>query len=210
MRNINLNWHFIAILISFPLGILNQNLGEMDFGSFNQFFGDEIIIFLKIVGFWNFLLCCKIFWAHKKSRALLITVLIYILILSLTRPAQRYLIFVIPFWAIMICFCFKIHRLIQSGFVLILCMLNIFATLYQVQNSRAARDIVTWSQKKDIKINSGIIFPHVGIFSHHDDNSKISVTMEPKRNEKIIYSSAVKIFDHHLREYFVVLPPDST
>ena len=110
----------------------------------------------------------------------------------------------------MICFCFKFHRLIQSGFVLILCALNLFATLYQVQNSRAARDIVTWSQKKDIKINSGIIFPHVGIFSHHDDNSKISVTMEPKRSEKIIYSSAVKIFDHHLREYFVVLSPDST
>ena len=85
----------------------------------------------------------------------------YMVILSMTRPAQRYLIFVIPFWAIMICLRFEIHRVVQVGYVFILCGLNLFATLYQVQNARASADIAVWSQSKDIQISSAIIYPHV-------------------------------------------------
>jgi hypothetical protein len=114
----------------------------MDFGSFNQFLGEDIILLIKIIGFWNFLLCCKIFWNDDKSRIILLTVLLYMVFLSMTRPAQRYLIFVIPFWAIMICLRLEIHRIVQVGYVLILCVLILYATLYQVQNARASSEIV--------------------------------------------------------------------
>ena len=131
-------------------------------------------------------------------------------LLSMTRPAQRYLIFVIPFWTIMICLRLEIYRVIQVGNVLILCGLNLFATLYQVQTARASAEIAAWSQSKDIQINSAVIYPHVGIFSHHDPKSKITVTMNPKPNDKILFSRAVKILNYPLREYFVVQPIDTS
>jgi hypothetical protein len=203
-------WQVVVIFVSIPLAILNQNKGEMDFGSFNQLLGEDIILLIKIIGFWNFILCCKIFWNDDKSKVLLLTVLLYMVFLSLTRPAQRYLIFVIPFWAIMICLRLEIHRVVQVGYVLILCGLNLFATLYQIQNARASAEIAAWSQSKDIQINSAVIYPHVGIFSHHDPKSKITVTMYPKSNDKILFSRAVKIFNYPLREYFVVQPIDAS
>jgi hypothetical protein len=203
-------WQLAVIMISIPLAILNQNKGEMDFGSFNQLLGEDIILLIKIIGFWNFILCCKIFWNDDKSRIILLTVLLYMVLLSMTRPAQRYLIFVIPFWAIMICLRLEIHRVVQVGYVLILCGLNLFATLYQIQNARASAEIAAWSQSKDIQINSAVIYPHVGIFSHHDPKSKITVTMSPQPKEKILFSRAVKIFNYPLREYFVVQPIDAS
>ena len=203
-------WQVVGMMISIPLAILNQNKGEMDFGSFNQLLGENIILLIKMIGFWNFLLCCKIFWNDDKSRILLLTVLLYIVLLSMTRPAQRYLIFVIPFWAIMICLRLEIHRVVQVGYVLILCGLNLFATLYQVQNARASAEIAAWSQSKNIQINSGVTYPHVGIFSHHNRKSKISVTMNPQPKEKILFRRAVKIFNYPLREYFVVQPIDAS
>ena len=128
----------------------------------------------------------------------------------MTRPAQRYLIFVIPFWAIMVYLHLEINRVVQIGYVLILCFLNLFTTLYQVQNARASSEIVIWSQSKDIQINSAVIYTHVGIFSHHDPKSKIIVTMDPQPNDKILFSRAVKIFNYPLREYFVVQPIDES
>ena len=162
------------------------------------------------MGFWNFLLCCKLFWNDDKSRILLLTVLLYIVLLSMTRPAQRYLIFVIPFWAIMICLRLEIHRIVQFGYVLILCVLNLFATLYQVQNASASAEIAAWSQSKEIQINLGVIYPHVGIFSHHDPKSNITVTMNPKPSDKILFNRPVKILNYPLREYFVVQPIDAS
>jgi len=120
----------------------------------------------------------------------------------MTKPAQRYLIFVIPFWAIMICLRLEIHRVVQVGYVLILCGLNLFATLYQIQNARASSEIAAWSQSKDIQINSAVIYPHVGIFSHHDPKSKISVKMNPQPNEKILFSSVVNVFSYPSKRVF--------
>ena len=210
LLNTTWRWQLAVIMISIPLAILNQNKGEMDFGSFNQLLGEDIILLIKIIGFWNFLLCCKIFWNDDKSRILLLTVLLYMVLLSMTKPAQRYLIFVIPFWAIMICLRLEIRRVVQVGYVFILCGLNLFATIYQVQNARASAEIAAWSQSKDIQINSAVIYPHVGIFSHHDPKSKITVTMNPKPNDKILFSRAVKILNYPLREYFVVQPIDAS
>ena len=210
LRNTPWRWQVATITISLPSALLNQDLGEMSFGSFNQLLGIEIILLIKIIGFWNFLLCCKLFWNDEKLRIFLLTVLLYMVLLSMTRPAQRYLIFVIPFWAIMICLRLEIHRVVQVGYVLIFCGLNLFATLYQVQNARASADIAAWSQRKGIQINSGVIYSHVGKFSHHDSKSKITVINESQPNDKILFSRVVKVLNYPLREYFVVQPIDAS
>jgi hypothetical protein len=210
---LNLTYSKSKILIlglSIVLALSNVNLGEMDFGSFEQLLGSEVILIIKALGFGNFLLCCHVFWKDEESRILLLTILGYIVLLSFSRPAQRYLIFVIPFWAMLICLRLEIHLVVQVGYVLILCVLNLFTTLYQVQNARASSEIVIWSQSKDIQINSAVIYPHVGIFSHHNPKSKIRVTMNPQPKEKILFSRAVKIFNYPLREYFVVQPIDAS
>ena len=78
--------------------------------------------------------------------------------------------------------------------------------MFQVQNASASSEIAEWSKNKNLKLNSGVIYPHVGLYSHHDQESKITVRLKPKTNEKILFSSVVKIFNFRLKEYFVVLP----
>ena len=206
LRNTSWILQILVAIICLNLSLFTKNFGEMDFGSFNQLLGTEIILLIQTVGFWNFVLCCKEFWGNKKLRIYLITVIIYLALLSFTRPAQRYLIFVVPFWATMICLRLEINRLVKVCYVLILCGLNLFATMFQVQNASASSEIAEWSKNKNLKLNSGVIYPHVGVYSHHDQESKITVRLKPKTNEKILFSRVVKIFNFRLKEYFVVLP----
>ncbi len=204
LQNIQWRWHAVALSISIPLAISNQNLGEMDFGSFDQLLSNEIILLIKVAGFWNFLLCCKQFWQDKESRIMLLTILIYITMLSLTKPVQRYLIFVIPFWAILVCSHIRLHRLFWWGFVISLCGLNGFASLYQVSNAQASADIARWSVQNNLYIDAGVIHSHVGEYSHQDAKSELIVRLTPKANEKILFQKPVKVLGHTIRNYIVV------
>ena len=98
----------------------------------------------------------------------------------------------------------EIQKIIKIGYILIFCSLNLFATIYQVKNARASEEIGIWSKNKGIKIDAAVIFPHIGVFSHHDPKSKIKVTVSPQSNDTILFKRVVKIVDFNLREYFVV------
>ena len=192
----------ILLVPSILLGITNQNLGEMDFGSFQQFLGNEIILLIKIIGFWNFLLCCQIFWKDEESRILLLTILGYILLLSLTRPANRYLIFVVPFWAILVCQHISLSRMFWLGYVSVLAGLNLFATLYQVSNATASANMADWAIQNDVRINlGGILHSHVGDFSHYDPNSPLIVSLAGAHFGRILHEEPVHVLGFQIRSY---------
>ena len=189
-------------VLSTILAIYNQNLGEMDFGSFQQFLGFEVILLIKIVGIWNFLLCCQAFWKDKESRIMPLTILGYIVLLSLTRPVNRYLIFVIPFWAILICQHISLSRLIWWVYVSILVGLNLFATLYQISNATASANMAEWAVQNDVRVSlGGIVYSHVGDFSHYDPNSNFIVSLAGTLTGEILHEESVTVFGFPIRSY---------
>lgn len=203
--NSKLKSHLIAISISIPLAILNQDNGEMNFGSLDQLIGSELILLIKIIGFWNFILCSELFLKNKENRILCLTILIFILLLSTTRPAQRYLIYIIPFWALMIHQSrIHIHVFYKWGYIFALLIVNIFVTLYQVSNAKASENIIFWAKENNLSINTNVIYPHVGYASNHSWDSDLVVRLHKDINDQIIYESPVSVLNYEIRKYIVV------
>ena len=200
----NVKTKLALLALSIFIAVNNQNLGEMDFGSFQQLLGNEVILLIKIIGFWNFLLCLQIFWKDEESRILLLTILGYIILLSLTRPANRYLIFVVPFWAMLVCQHISISRLFWWGYISVLAGLNLFATLYQVSNATASANMAEWAVKNDVKINlGGIVYAHVGNFSHYDPNSPLVVSLAGSHDGEILHEEQVSVLSFPIRRYIL-------
>ena len=190
------------LAVSTLLAVYNQNLGEMDFGVFNQFIGEEVILLVKIFGFWNFLVCCQTFWKDEKSCIMLLTILGYIILLSFTRPVNRYLIFVIPFWAILVCQHISISRYYWWTYVSILLGLNFFATLYQVSNASAAASIANWAVKNNISVVlDGVSRAHIGDFSHYDEYSNYEVRFERNESRELLHKETVSVLGITLGSY---------
>lgn len=212
--NVKFKFHLIALIISIPLAILNQNNGEMNFGSLDQLLGKEIILLIKIIGFWNFLLCINFFLMQKENRIMTITILFYILLLSATRPAQRYLLFIIPFWSILIVQSnilivqsyVKLFALFKWGYVSLLFMVAIFSSVYQVANAKTSKDIVLWAQKENLMINTYEIYAHVGDSCVHSGESDISVEIKSymRESDVVLFTKPVSIFGFEMKRYFVV------
>ena len=206
--------HLIALLISIALAMINQNNGEMNFGSLDQLLGSEQILLIKIIGFWNFIICIDFFVRHKESRIMALAILFYISLLSFTRPSQRYLLFIMPFWSILIVQSnilivqskFKLFALFKWAYVLLLLMVAVFSSLYQVANAKVAKEIVVWSQNENIKINTYEIYSHVGDSCIHEGESDISVEIKQymRESDEILFTKPVDIFGFEMKRYFVV------
>lgn len=204
--NIKLKNHAVALLISIPLALINQNTGEMNFGSLDQLLGNELILLIKIIGFWNFLMCINYFLKNKESRTITITILIFILILSATRPAQRYLLFLVPFWSILIVQSnIKIYSLLKWSYIAFLLLVASFSSLYQIANANAASEIVAWAQKENLTMNTYEIYAHAGDSCVHIGDSHIGVELFATKSDEILFSKPVSIFGFELKRYFVVI-----
>lgn len=207
LRNTTWRWQLVVILMILPLIIFYQSLGEMGFGSFNNVFGPILIFLIKLFGIWNFIFCILHFSKYDESRMMLITVVIYIVILSLTKPAQRYLIFVIPFWAIMICKHFDMEKIFKWGYVGILIAVNFFATIYQINSGTAYEKIAFWVQKNNISFNSkgkGIDPHHFGIYPFHNSASKIYISPSAEPGKELLIKQSVSILGYPVKTYYVL------
>ena len=205
LRNTPLRKNLLAIAISIPLAIINQDNGEMNFGSLDQLLGYELILIIKIFGFWNFILCMELFLREKDLRIMTSTILFYILLLSATRPAQRYLLFIIPFWALLVVESkIQTHYIYKSGYVSLLLLVAVFSSLYQVANANASKDVSNWSEQQNLKIDTNYIYPHVGDSKMHSFDSDISVQIKITEDQNVLYSSPVQVLGYELRRYYVV------
>ena len=101
---IKLNYKiFLSYIFFIFFGVYHFNffeLGELDFGFFGLYFNDNVFLIISFSLLFIFFL--KIFEIinHKKENKInikLITIVIFfIIILSLSKPVQRYLIFILP------------------------------------------------------------------------------------------------------------------
>ena len=101
---IKLNYKFFLSYIFFIFfGVYHFNffeLGELDFGFFGLYFNDNVLLIISFSLLFIFFLKILETINHKKDNKInikLITIFIFfIIILSLSKPVQRYLIFILP------------------------------------------------------------------------------------------------------------------
>jgi len=205
IKHSKLKSHLIAIFLSLALAFWNQDTGEMNFGLLDSLLGTEFILLIKVIGFWNFLLCLELFWKNKKSRLIVSTILIFLLILSSTRPAQRYLLYIIPFWALLIVYSkVHLHAFYRWGYILTISVLTLFSTLYQVSTANASKEVISWSQNKNMQIDTYEIYAHVGDAENHTVDSDFIVVLNKGQNQEELHKVPVKIMGFTLTEYIVV------
>ncbi len=140
--------------VGFAVGVVSepgQSLGEMNYGPFDWVLNHSMTFLMKGVGgvIFVFLILDCVFEAvkHKNVVAgfILTTCLPFLLICSATRPAQRYLIFLIPLIFFYLIFC-KIKKplILGWGTVAIFVLGNIFAVNYQIAQARASDNMAHW------------------------------------------------------------------
>ena len=88
------------------------------------------------------------------------------------------------------------------GYVTILAGLNLYATLYQVSNATASANMAEWAVQNNVRVNlGGIVYSHVGNFSHYDPNSNLIVSLAGTLTGEILHEESVKVFGFPIRSY---------
>ena len=87
---------FIILVGILKFNFFNYKLGELDFGFFNNYFNNYILLIITYsILFLLIIKTYEIFKYKKKNNVkILITIAIFLLILSTSKPVQRYLIFI--------------------------------------------------------------------------------------------------------------------
>ncbi len=93
----------ILYLLTVVIGVYYLNFlnsGELNFGFFGLYFHESIFLFISFSSFFIFLLKIYEILEYTKNKFLfnkiIILLLLFIFILSLSKPVQRYLIFILP------------------------------------------------------------------------------------------------------------------
>ena len=168
----------------FILGYLFLELyGEMDLGSLTSILGKKnlsgLVLCFALIGFINIK---NLITVEKKKfneifvNPLIISIVIYILILSFFRPVQRYLIVIVPFLYLL--FFVNFHIVFDKKFViyfLILIVVNFALTLNSILNSKISSKVVNYLLLKDINnyTNLGPINANANFIITENNQSKI-------------------------------------
>lgn len=183
---------FILLPLSFYLGfIINSPQAELNFGSLNNIVGDEIIFFIGSISLFTLFLYIFDYGKNKQLRIkkfeFLITVLIYILILSLTRPSQRYLIIILPIVMMFFLITGNFNRkIIFYPVILLYIFFNIFLSINFYLNSSINKTIVEYLIQEDILKNTlpGPLYPHSYHFFYSKNEKSHIISRDPKNNIK--------------------------
>ena len=127
--------------------------------------------------------------------------------MSLFRPVSRYLIFVIPFWGIMIFKNFRINKTVLLPFILICIVLNSYAVFYQIRTASASLEIATWINTNNYQTGYGVIYPHVGVLYNYEPDSNITVIdniENIRKTDKVIYRKYIDLFGFNIKNYYVL------
>lgn len=155
--------------------------GEMNLGPLDAVIAPRVTagLFAVFCGalFLNLKLAINYFKDNKKEKIYATTIalgiLVFISSLSVIRPAQRYLLFILPLFYILILR--KINKSYAILTVLVFFMLNTFITLNQIVSGTAALDLVKKIEDRNLIHDTypGALAPHVGNrFDIPDDNKK--------------------------------------
>ena len=218
-------WKWWALLVAgFGLGMwpgitpLGFQAGEMNYGPLDGLLNGALVLFVKALGgvFFCFVIYDCFVEASKNKNAvagfLLTVCLPYLLICSATRPAQRYLVFLIP-----VIFYFLVFYKLQArifyrsvlgwGTVAIFVCANIFAVNYQIAQAKASDNMAQWLIE-----NKLIEQTHPGSISSNSGQYFTAFAGSPKTHrvlqrsgevETSLHSEEVVVFGRTLKTYYL-------
>lgn len=187
----------VLSLVFFVIGFYGfHNHGELNVGPLDIFINRNILNGLLVtlsICFFSIFFIAPIDVTRPLIQTTWFSIFLIILALSLTRPAQRYLLFVIPFYVLILPKYLILNKyLIRSSIGLFL-LINIFIGYNQWCTGLSAEIIVKKIQEENLLTLSspGVIEPHVGNqFSHYEiKDAQYTVTSGLDPNAKIFVQS---------------------
>lgn len=206
IKKINFLRKIIFLSIFFFIGFLFLQVnGELDTGPFSVYFKERIfsgILFLfSILILYDFY---KLFIDNrKKLKNIIIVIFLFIVILSTTRPAQRYLITIIPLLYILYFVHLKKDLFNQFIFLSLLIYLpvNLFLTINFNLNSKLSYEILNFLKTNNyVNItNPGAVSPHIGyLFTGDKINFKFIIENIPSTKTLKVFRAKILFIDKKL------------
>lgn len=209
IKNTSLKTFFLIFILSLTFILLFGEyfyipLGEMNFGFLDKYINQKVVgsifsffalflLFTVYNYFKHYLYYLKTNDKNKIFISFFITSIIFIIILSFTRPTQRYLIFIIPFFYYIIDFNLYVKKYILYITLILYSIFDLFIFSNQYNTGIASKNMVDEIIKKKILniTEAGSIKAHAGnIFYPYNKNKKIYIIVEGYSKNSIFISKS--------------------
>jgi hypothetical protein len=200
------------------------DLGEMNFGALDHMlpaFGVPLILMGGL-----FLFCTLVADLYTtlgpqrrpQLMMVLLAVVPYLLLCSATRPAQRYLMSILPLLLYACCLAYlgsmqRFEKLAVAGTLALLLALDVFASVAQVRTAEAALDITLHAQRTVglEAVDPGEVKPHAGQFyiPHKAVPKKYVVLGKAPEGLEPLYTARASFFGVPLHTYGLYPQPQN-
>jgi hypothetical protein len=205
-EKINILRKLILSLFFFGIGFFFLKLnGELDMGPLSIYFKDNFFSgILFLLSMWILFNFYKIFiYNNRQSKNIIIFVLLFVVVLSTSRPAQRYLITIIPMLYIL--FFLNIKKKIFSKYtflsLLIYLPVNFILTANFHLNSRLSDEVLKYLRVNNyIDItNPGAVSSHIGyLFGGKNNDFKFIIESVPSTKTIKVFQEKMFFIDKKL------------
>jgi len=215
-----------CLIISLVLGIFFWknitffSLGEMGYGRLFESFLNIKALFLVRTG--CLILSFFVFfeWMHRmsylknKTALFIISIILpYLLIASLSKPVQRYLLFCLPFLTFYLIIIVGAHIPKRIHFftwptIGIFAILSLVSVAYQIGVGQASENIAKWLEKnnylKDTDVGSLDPDATHYFLGNSTMQKKYNVIISKTPPEDYLYKESVKVFGRTIRTHYVI------
>lgn len=188
--------------------------GEMNFGPFDRYLNEKLVYgFLCVCAGLLILVLQDCFRAHKhpETRRLLACIaagiVFFLAMLSLTRPAQRYLLFVLPFAYYFLTIHAGKRKILVGATILLMASINVYVAFSQYATGSASRELVQKLEASGLIADTSpeIILGHVGNeFPFSGALKKKYIVVEGHRPDQLLSAESSPI--PFVRRVYAVIP----
>ncbi|MFT7228754.1 MAG: hypothetical protein ACI8PW_001344 [Methylophilaceae bacterium] len=191
-------WKHILIIFTALLlfgAYLSTDMGELNFGPLDSFFNSKLrLLMLSLLCLVTVMLTFMSNQKESKIRSYLwLVILLTLLVFSISRPAQRYLLFIIPFFILALPEKIIECKKLISTTIIIFVLANSFIELSRWSTGTAAILMTKRLEKGNLikQTNPGAIEAHVGnFFFSTKDAEKLYIVVSGKSDKSIFTSTA--------------------
>lgn len=216
---------FILIFISVILGTVfwkiqsdpNAFTGEMGFGGFyDKLMSNKVASLIRVcsllLAFFLFVQLMDSAFRERNRIALFLvcTLFPFLIISSFSRPAQRYLLFCLPFLTFYVIVVLgagmpRLVRWLGWPSVIIFIAITFLSIFYQIGQGRASENMAQWiilnGYLKDTE--PGSIMPHAGLHFMQDiGGSKKYIVIEEPQPQNFLHRENVMVFGKGVKTYY--------
>jgi len=212
----------VFIALSFGWIMAGQLVdGELDFGAGFPF-GENAKRFISAIGFLNFLILLTTLKTFKSRSSrtytpLLFAIVPYLLLISASRPTQRYLIYGIPIVLMFLVDALrnmskKLQQIAVGSTALVFASVSLLGMSYLRAQGNASEQMAVWIEENGLirETSPGVIFPHSGqhfwgIEVKQIRYEVIAVTPEDelKVGEKVLHREPMNVLGKITRVYLL-------